>query len=232
MNRLVVKDGTLESLKWLALALMTGDHVNKYLFNSTIDWLYNAGRVALPLFVFVLAYNLARPGVLASGAHFRTIKRLLVFGVIASIPFCALGGLYQGWWPLNIMFTLAAITYALYLIEQKTPKSYIGAGMIVLIVGSSVEFWWPAIILGLTVWWFLKSPSWLPLTFVAVSLIGLGFCNGNSWALLAIPIVLAVSRLDLHLPRLRWAFYGFYPLHLAALWIIRIPMAKAGYLFF
>ena len=34
------------------------------------------------------------------------------------------------------------------------------------------------------------------------------------------------------LPRLRWAFYAYYPLHLAALWLIRIPMSKAGYLFF
>lgn len=31
---------------------------------------------------------------------------------------------------------------------------------------------------------------------------------------------------------LRWAFYIFYPLHLAALLLVRIPMAAAGYLFF
>lgn len=232
MNRMVVKNGTLESLKWLALVLMTGDHVNKYLFNGTIDWLYCAGRVALPLFVFVLAYNLARPGVLASGVHFRTLKRLLVFGAIATVPFCALGGLYEGWWPLNIMFTLAVITFSLYLIENETPKSYVYAGMIVLIAGSSVEFWWPAIIFGLAVWWYCKSASWLPLALAVVSLLGLGFGNGNAWALLAVPIILAASHLDLRLPRIRWAFYTFYPLHLAALWVIRIPMAKAGYLFF
>jgi hypothetical protein len=29
-------DGTLEALKWLGLILMTGDHVNKYLFNATL----------------------------------------------------------------------------------------------------------------------------------------------------------------------------------------------------
>ena len=57
-------DGTIEGLKWLALVLMTGDHVNKYLFNATLPVLFEAGRIALPLFVFVLAYNLARPGTL------------------------------------------------------------------------------------------------------------------------------------------------------------------------
>ncbi len=51
-------------------------------------------------------------------------------------------------------------------------------------------------------------------------------------ALAALPLVLAASRVDLPMPRLRWAFYAYYPLHLAALWAIRIPMSKAGYLFF
>jgi hypothetical protein len=38
LPRLVLADGTVEALKWFALLLMTGDHVNKYLFNGTIDW--------------------------------------------------------------------------------------------------------------------------------------------------------------------------------------------------
>lgn len=59
MKPLHVPDGTVEALKWLALALMTGDHVNKYLFNGTLPFLFEAGRLALPIFVFVLAYNLA-----------------------------------------------------------------------------------------------------------------------------------------------------------------------------
>nr|WEG85486.1 trbP [Escherichia coli] len=61
---MVIADGTIEALKWLALLAMTGDHVNKYLFNGTLPYLFEAGRLALPLFVFVLAYNLARPGAL------------------------------------------------------------------------------------------------------------------------------------------------------------------------
>ena len=56
-------------MKWLALVLMTGDYVNKYLFNGTLPRLFNAGRVTLPLFVFVLAYNLARPDTLERGVY-------------------------------------------------------------------------------------------------------------------------------------------------------------------
>ena len=52
------------------------------------------------------------------------------------------------------------------------------------------------------------------------------------WALVALPAVLVASLFDLRMPRLRWVFYAYYPIHLFALCLIRIPMSKAGYLFF
>ena len=82
MKALRVSDGTIEALKWIGLVVMTSDHVNKYLFNATLPGLFEAGRLCLPLFVFVLAYNLARPGTLASGAYLRTLKRLAIFGAL------------------------------------------------------------------------------------------------------------------------------------------------------
>jgi len=103
MKPLHVPNGTVEALKWLALILMTSDHVNKYLFNGTVPWLFNAGRVTLPLFVFVLAYNLARPDTLERGVYPRTMQRLTLFGVLATPAFIALGGLMAGWWPLSII---------------------------------------------------------------------------------------------------------------------------------
>ena len=93
MKPLRISDGSLEALKWIALVLMTGDHVNKYLFNATLPVLFEAGRVALPLFIFVLAYNLARPDVMAREVYGRTMKRLALFGVLATPVFIALGGL-------------------------------------------------------------------------------------------------------------------------------------------
>ena len=232
MNRLVIHEGALEALKWIALALMTGDHINKYLFNGTLDFFFEAGRVAMPLFIFVLAYNLARPDALERGVYFRTIKRLALFGVLASLPFIALGGVRAGWWPLNIMFTLLAITAVLYLVELRTKSSYVGAALLFLVVGSSVEFWWPALAFGLAVWWYCKRPNWMPVALAVAALATLWFVNSNGWALAAVVVILAASVVDLRVPRMRWAFYAYYPIHLAALWLIRIPMGKAGYLFF
>ena len=73
--RLELSSGSLEALKWLALLLMTLDHVNKHLLHASVPELFAAGRLALPLFGFVLGYNLARPGALASGGYSRTADR-------------------------------------------------------------------------------------------------------------------------------------------------------------
>lgn len=141
-----ISNGTLEALKWLGLLLMTGDHINKYLFNGTLPVLFKFGRLAMPLFVLVLACNLARPGSLERGVYFRTMFRLTAFGIFASLPFIALGGLVAGWWPLNILLTLLVLTIILYFVELGATTSYMVALGIFLIGGSSVEFWWPALV--------------------------------------------------------------------------------------
>lgn len=227
--RLVLADGTIEVLKWLALVIMTGDHLNKYLFNATLPVLFELGRLALPIFVFVLAYNLARPGQLARGVYPRVMVRLTGFGLLASVPFIALGNLYRGWWPLNVLFTLLALTAILYLVERG--KLLTAAGVF-LLAGSSVEFWWPALVFGVALWSYCKRPNWTAAAIAVFACAALSWVNGNSWALAAMPLIFAATYFDLDVPRLRWAFCVYYPLHLGVLWLIRIPMRHAGYLFF
>ncbi len=64
LQSLRIADGTLKALEWIGLLLMTGDHVNKYLLNDTVPLLFDADRAVMPIFAFVLAFNLARPGAL------------------------------------------------------------------------------------------------------------------------------------------------------------------------
>lgn len=230
--RLVVSDGTVEALKWLALLLMTVDHVNKFLFNGTNDAAFAAGRIALPLFFFSLAYNLARHRALERGAYRRTITRLAVFGVLAMPAFVVLGGLQTAWRPLNIMFALLALTATIYLVDRRTVGSYAAAAVVFLAGGAAVEYWWPVLAFGLAVWWYCKQPSAMPLVLALTALACLWFINSNLWVFAAVPVIVAASLVDLRMPRLRWVFYAYYPLHLFALCLIRIPMSKAGYLFF
>jgi hypothetical protein len=90
------------------------------------------------------------------------MKRLALFGVLAKPAFIALGGLMAGWWPLNIMFALLGLTAMLYLIERRTVGGYAAAVAVFLLVGSSVEFWWPALAFGVAVWWYCKQSGWKP----------------------------------------------------------------------
>jgi hypothetical protein len=232
LPKLDVANGVLEAIKWIALVLMLGDHVNKFLLNGTKEWLFAFGRLAMPLFVFVLAYNLSRRDTLIRGVYRRTIGRLFLFACLSTPPFILLGGLVNGWWPLNILFSLCALAGIFALMERGTTNSYALAGLLFFFAGAFVEYCWPVLALGTAVWLYCRQPSWIAIGIAVAGLAGICYINGNGWALAAIPLILAVSGANLRVPRLRWAFYVFYPLHLTALLLIRIPMAKLGYLFF
>lgn len=232
MPAIKLDNGTVEALKWIGLLAMTGDHVNKYLFNATLPLLFDIGRVALPIFVFVIGYNLARSEAMEQGVYIRTMKRLLIFAVIAAVPQMSLGGLWNGWWPLNILFTLLIATCTIYLIELGTAQALITSSVVVSIGGGLVEFWWPAIIGAIAVWVYIKKPSIIAALMALTACASLVFVNKNWWALGAIPVIAAVSKTKIPVPRVRWLFYTYYPLHLAVILLIRIPMARAGYLFF
>ena len=103
--RLHIPDGTLEALKWLALALMVLDHVDKWIWDGRLPGAFEAGRVVAPTFAFILAYNLARPGAVEGISVRRVALRLALSGLLATPAYMALT---KSWWPLNIMFTLLA----------------------------------------------------------------------------------------------------------------------------
>lgn len=220
LPRIVLGGGTVEALKWLALALMTLDHVNKYLLHDAVPAMFAAGRLALPLFGFVLAYNLARPGTVARGVYPRVLKRLAIAGAIASIPFVALGGLGWGWWPLNIMATLLVAAAVMYLVEKGGKGNCALAVLIFVMGGGIVEFWWPGVALCVAAWHYCKRPSWTALTIWIAAVAALFIINSNLWALAALPLVFAAPRINLDIPRLSRVFYTYYPAHLVVLWIL------------
>lgn len=221
LPRLVIPDGSLEALKWLALVLMTLDHVNKYLLHDAVPAIFDAGRIVMPLFAIVLAYNLARPGTAQSGAYQRVIARLAIAGAIATLPFVALGGLGWGWWPLNIMATLLVATVAIALVDHDGTLQRVAAGLLLIVGGLFVEFWWPALAVLMAAWWYSRRPTWPALLLGTVGLASLQLVNHNAWALAALPLVVLASRIDFKVPKVRWVFYAYYPAHLAVIWFVR-----------
>lgn len=228
--RLVVSDGALEALKWLALVLMTADHINKYLLGGQIHALYGAGRLVFPLFAFVFAYNLARPATLAGGTYQRALKRLALGAIIASVPFIGLGGLLFGWWPLNILASFLVSAGTMYLLERGGAARYGLAALLFIAGGLFVEFWWPGIAMTIAAWWFIRRPSAAALTAWITATAALGCIpwllarvpmSLGLWSLAAFPVIALACRLPLRVPRLRWAFYAYYPAHLAVLWVVQ-----------
>src|SRR5271163_2578037 len=120
-------DGSLEAIKWAALVLMAFDHANKYLYAEKLPIVFQLGRIVMPMFGFVLAYNLARPDALVKGLHARMIYRLGATGLIAA-PICVmLNSQFVNaslWWPLNILFTLLLVVALTYLIDRGGAKRY------------------------------------------------------------------------------------------------------------
>lgn len=212
---LAIADGSLEALKWLALVLMTADHVNKFLYHGTLPGIYEAGRTVLPLFAFVLGYNLARPGMLADGAFGRAAKRLAAYGFMATPPFVAL----VGWWPLNVLFTLLLAALVVWLLERGTIPASLVALAIFCVGGAFVEFWWFGAACCVAAWAYCRRPSAGRTLVWSLCLASLSLVNGNLWALAALPLILAARHVRLVLPRWRNVFYVYYPLHLIILLI-------------
>ena len=176
----------------------------------------------MPIFAVVLAYNLARPDAFDRAAYPRVMQRLAIAGVLATPPFIALGGLGWGWWPLNIMFMLLVATGIMYLSRARHGRTCPRRRTFCRRRGTSSSsggpLWRSRWARGVT----FDVPTW---TAFLLGLVGLAAHSSSStrilWALAALPLFVLASRVDVPVPRLRWVFYAFYPLHLAGIWLVR-----------
>ena len=223
---MLLADGTAEALKWLALALMVLDHINKYLCNDALPWVFQIARLSFPLFGFVLAYNLARPDTISSGAAIRVMKRLAMFALVAAIPHILLDGRF---FPLNILATLLVATGAIYLFEQGGLKQWQGI-LVFMAGGCIVEGNWFAVAVCITAYRYCQSPTVLRLSQFIASLAVLGlFINVNQWALAVLPVILITPHVKISLKRHRHFFYWLYPAHLVVIALAKTALVFNGY---
>lgn len=157
---------------------------------------------------------------LMHGGYRRTSLRLAVFGLLACVPFIAITKLTAGWWPLIMIVTLLVAVLTAWLVDLCRPGAMVAACLTLVWGGALGEYWWPAIGLCLCVWAYQRQPSKALLPTYLGCLVILWFVNGNFWALVAVPVLWVLQRWPIALPRLRWAFYAFYPLHLALFWLL------------
>lgn len=213
-----LSDGTVEGLKWLGLGLMTIDHINKYLLHERVAALFAVGRLALPLFAVVLAFNLARPGTLERRVYLRVLGRLTLVAALSEIPFIALGGLAWGWYPFDILVTLIVSSAIMWLIDLGGTWRVTLAVLLFLVGGAMVEFWWPGVALCVAAWAYCRRPAWWALALWVAATAALYMINRNLWALAAFPLIFYAPHARWEIPRIRYAFYAYYPVHLAVIW--------------
>ena len=219
--------GGREFLKWLAVVLMTGDHVITILGLGYVPVATELGRVAFPLFALVLAYNLALPGADLA----KSIRRLTVWGLVATpVAYLAFGSLV----PLNVLLTFAVACSAIWSMQTRNWPLTAAAMLVAPLV---LDYGWPGVWLVVAAYgWFrahgkrmhwllgcgefrrsrlyLVLPIWI---WVCMGLLCL--YNGNAWALLALP-VMQLGEYAWSIPRTRWAFYGYYVGHLGVLTLV------------
>ncbi|MGB3072850.1 MAG: TraX family protein [Candidatus Moraniibacteriota bacterium] len=216
--RLHIPDGTLEGLKWLALVSMIYDHVVRLLFMGPVLGSATAfGRLAFPLFAFILAYNLARPNADAR-VYRRLILRLVGFGFLALPASLYLVGVQQ----FNILFTFAVFVALLWIFRLRPLWFALPVALIVFVsAGSQVEYGWYGLTLALSLAYFVQRGVTLDaVTVLTIGFMALAASNGSHWGTLSLPIILIASQVSLPFPRNKWFFYIFYPAHLTVIAIL------------
>jgi hypothetical protein len=220
MMKPYISNGSVELLKWIGLILMTVDHANTFIFKGKYTLLFEAGRAVMPLFAFVLAYNLARP-TLTVGVHKRIMQRLLIYGLCAMPFFIVINpNILGGWYPLNIMFTLLVSTACVFLMEKGGKANLLLFIVVLLFGGALVEYWYPAILFTVCSWQYCRSGKKQWLLAMLLMMFPIAVVNGSMSGAFALLLILIMSKIDVQLPKFKLFFYDYYPAHLAALLLV------------
>lgn len=214
-----ISNGALEALKWLAMILMTIDHVNRIFFDGNNITALSIGRVAMPLFAFVFVYNLARPEKFTPAIYFKTFTRLIFFGILAMPSYMGMMKSYN-LIPLNILFSFLVASSTLYFYEKEGTSAR--TIFCFLVGGILVEYNWLGIFICISSWLYCKKPSIATLLICFAAYFLLDFANNSNWTLLAIPIIILATQIDINIPRWRYFFWWYYPLHLTILLLIKM----------
>lgn len=221
ISLLTISSGSVEALKWIALLSMSIDHFNRFFLDSGNNLAYKAGRIAMPLFAFIFAYNLARTSPITSTIYLKSFKRLVLFGTLATPGYMVMQHL-NFILPLNIMFMFLVSVSLFFLIDQKRRMDLTLAILLFLIGGLFVEYNWIGILLCLCCWVYLRSHSLFALLGWVVAYWLLDLANGNHWALLSLPLILLATQIEIKLPRIPYLFYIYYPFHLSLFWVVKV----------
>ena len=221
-------------LKLIAACTMFIDHMGYTLFPGVM-WLRCIGRVAFPIFCFLIA-----EGCVHTHDRKKYALRLLVFAVLSEIPFNLMTG-RAVWNPYdqNVLWTLllgAAVCWSIDgVLKRRTAPAFVltGAAMV-------AAFWllevfctdyggWGMLLVAM--FYGVRRAPYGQAAKMAAQAVGLAFfCIGvmggvtiELWALTAlVPIWLYNGQRGFSHKAVQYGFYAFYPLHILILSLIAL----------
>ena len=225
---------TSASLHVMAMAFMLCDH----LWGAGVlgwDWLTCVGRIAFPIFAFLLV-----EGFFHTSSRKKYAGRLLLFAVLSEIPFNLMTG-RAVWNPYdqNVLWTLllgAAVCWIMDgVLKRRTAPAFVltGAAMV-------AAFWllevfctdyggWGMLLVAM--FYGVRRAPYGQAAKMAAQAVGLAFfCIGvmggvtiELWALTAlVPIWLYNGQRGFSHKAVQYGFYAFYPLHILILSLIAL----------
>lgn len=199
------RDKALDALKWIAIITMTIDHVG-YMFLPDIAELRIIGRIAFPLFAYLIAQGMRNTR--AKAAY---TKRLFIFALIAQIPFYFMFESAM----LNVLFTFAAGAI-LCTVGPKFLLLYIPAMFIIPFEYS----WWGMLLVP--IFYYLHKSKKTAIIIAVASLGAFAYLENIMIQMAAVAAFFLIVKKDV-LSSFNWPvpnkyfFYWFYPAHLAVL---------------
>ena len=209
---------TSNQLKLLALLTMTLDHIGVQLLPQ-YPLLRIIGRLAFPLYAYMIA-----EGCTHTHNRRRYLLQMAGLALLCQIVyFFAMGSLYQC---ILVTFSLSILT--VYAIDSPTPWHAPAAFCLVLFLTEllpllltntdyGVDYGLVGVLLPVAVWLAKTRRQKLTLCALFLVLLALDY-GGVQWYGLAALLPLALYSGQRGKWRMKWLFYLYYPLHLAALY--------------
>ena len=242
-NKLRVET-TSFSLHLMAMLFMLCDHLWGTVINGN-DWLTCIGRLAFPIYAFMIV-----EGYFNTKNLKKYVLRLLVFAIISEIPFnIAMGS--RLFYPIhqNVLWSFLIAIGLIHWNEKVKEKKLwkrilVGAATIIIAyiggIITFVDFYNAGLLMALTFYFFRGKKWWhyicqlLCMWYINMEILGgygyeieifgtIQFVTRQGFALFAlIPIWLYKGKQGYHSEAWKYIRYGFYPLHLLVLGLIKI----------
>lgn len=220
-------------LKLIAICTMLIDHMGYTLFPGVM-WLRCVGRVAFPIFCFLIA-----EGCVHTHDRKKYALRLLLFALIAEIPFNLMNsGMIWDPYDQNVLWTLLTGALVCWLIDwalkKCTPLSFVltGAAMVAaywLLEAFRTDYGGWGMLLVAAFYGVHRAPSGavvkmiaqaFGLAFFSLGVMG-GYLSIELWSLVSLaPIWLYNGQRGFSHKAVQYGFYTFYPVHILILSLI------------